>query len=126
MKIYLAARYDRHEEMERVAGLLEEDGHVVTSRWIHGHHDMDVDANDPSEFAYEDWHDLDEADCLVSFTELSSVGYNRGGRHVEFGIALAEDKLMCIVGPRENVFHTLEYIQVVDSVEELRNWARDL
>jgi hypothetical protein len=30
-----------------------------------------------------------------------------GGRHVEFGLALAQGKRMIMVGPRENVFHYL-------------------
>jgi hypothetical protein len=30
-----------------------------------------------------------------------------GGRHVEFGLALAQGKRVIIVGPRENVFHYL-------------------
>lgn len=127
MRIYLAARYDRHEEMLGVAKLLEEDGHIVTSRWIHGNHESpNNDPTDACDFALEDWNDLDEADGFVTFTELSSVGYNRGGRHVEFGIALAEDKFIVIVGPEENVFHYIDYVVKVESVEELRECLRDL
>lgn len=124
MKVYISARYDRYEEMLSVAKLLEEDGHKVTSRWVMGDHKDTPDNG--SDYAYEDWNDLDEADGFVAFTELSSVGYNRGGRHVEFGIALAEDKFIVIVGPEENVFHYIDYVVKVESVEELRECLRDL
>lgn len=37
---------------------------------------------------------------------------SRGGRHVEFGMALALGKRVIVVGPRENVFHLLPEVEV--------------
>lgn len=47
---------------------------------------------------------------------LAGVGRNRGGRHVEYGLALAshlsvpQTKYVVICGPAENVFHTLPQV----------------
>ena len=46
------------------------------------------------------------ADAVIIFTETEYNPCNRW-RHVEFGLALAQDKGVIIVGPRENVFHYL-------------------
>ena len=43
-------------------------------------------------FALEDYADVSAADIVVSFTEAPGSGAARGGRHVEFGLALAWDK----------------------------------
>lgn len=59
-------------------------------------------------FAHDDYDDVRGCDLCISFTEPPrSDGRGRGGRHVEFGIALALGKLVWIVGPRENIFHWL-------------------
>jgi hypothetical protein len=117
MRIYLAARFDRSAEMLDVAAALSRLGHFVTSRWIHGR------TNAPDLLsAVEDIEDLTDADCLVSFTEHPTKGVSwaaRGGRHVEFGVALATNKRLCIVGPRENIFHHLPRVEVYRSLAEL-------
>ena len=118
MKIYLAARYDRRFEMLGVAAGLIRVGHDVTSRWIEGGRGGDSDRV----AALEDIGDLAHADGLVTFTEQPerSVSWAaRGGRHVEFGIALACGKRLCVVGPRENVFHHLPSVEVYATVAEL-------
>ena len=51
---------------------------------------------------------FEAADVVISFT---SVGGGKGGRHVEFGYGLGLGKKMIVVGPRENVFHTLPQIE---------------
>jgi hypothetical protein len=122
MKIYLAARYDRRWQMLGVASMLERAGHEVTSRWIEGGW-----GEDPAVVpAVEALHDLTRADCLVAFTEeppIFPVG-SSGERHVEFGIALATGKRLCVVGPHETIFHHLlsaeRYATVTDLVAGLR------
>ena len=47
------------------------------------------------------------ADTVIIFTEIPNTILATGGRHVEFGLALAQGKRVIIVGPRENVFHYL-------------------
>ncbi|SRR6266404_871925 len=107
MQIYLAARYRRMVELRSYHDDLENMGHVVTSRWITGAHD----ALDASSAAREDRDDLLAADCVISFTEEPESHYGRGGRHVEFGMAMATGKRVLVVGYRENVFHHLPEVQ---------------
>lgn len=93
MKIYLAARYGRRDEVREIRDELLALGHEVVSRWL----DTDSDNND--------MEDLLSADCLISFAEEPSSPHGRGGRHVEFGAALQAGKRLLVVGYRENVFH---------------------
>jgi hypothetical protein len=122
MRVYLAARFDRGGEMRDVAATLERAGHDVTSRWIDGR----VDATDLVS-AVEDIEDLLRATCLVSFTERPTdvvPWAARGGRHVEFGVALGMGKRLCVVGPRENIFHHLPRVEVFRTVAELLDGLR--
>jgi len=48
---------------------------------------------------------------LLFFSEPPDSHSKRGGRHVEFGLALAWGKRLMIVGPRENVFHCLPQVE---------------
>src|SRR5260370_9542714 len=57
--------------------------------------------------ARQDCEDLMAADAVIIFTEIPNTILATGGRHVEFGLALAQGKRVTIVGPRENVFHYL-------------------
>jgi hypothetical protein len=118
LKIYLAARYSRFEEMQQYALALAAHGHTITSRWILGDHDIRAQGQSEADiylptWAHEDWDDLLDADACLSFTEAPSdaPGRSRGGRHVEHGIALALNKRCMVIGYRENIFHWLEPVE---------------
>lgn len=118
MKIYLASRYSRFQEMQVYRNDLSLVGHDVTSRWINGNHQISDDGLSAQaaeaeriRFAQEDRSDLMAADCVISFTEIPRETKTRGGRHVEFGIALALGKRTIVVGHRENVFHCLPEVE---------------
>lgn len=122
MKIYLAARYSRREELYRYADHLRSLGHSITSVWLNGSHESEqfkqtgeFSAEDAAQWAMCDWNDVFNADCVISFTEEPRSGGNRGGRHVEFGIGLALWKRLIVVGPREHVFHYLPQVQQFDT-----------
>lgn len=129
MKIYLAARYSRRLELCEYRERLQELGHVVTSRWLNGGHQIaemrvsDQGAEAPHDdrirFALEDWDDLMAADCCISFTEPSRTGPTRGGRHVEFGGAIAAGKRVIVVGHHENVFHCLPQVEFFETFENV-------
>lgn len=140
MKIYLAARYSRREELCRYRAELEAMGHTVTSRWLDGNHqisDYGTPINDDGEsitafgqteraaqlrqqFAEEDLQDVVDADLLIAFTELPRSSASRGGRHVELGVAIGMRKYVMIVGPRENVFCWLPGIPVYTTWADAR------
>jgi hypothetical protein len=131
VKVYLAARYSRHPEMQVYAAEIESFGHSITSRWIWGSHqvmlngeplgpereamfesDHEAMEQQRREFAGHDWDDLMAADVVISFTERPRTSStSRGGRHVEFGAALAAGKRCIVVGWRENVFHCLPGVE---------------
>jgi nucleoside 2-deoxyribosyltransferase len=111
MKAYLAGRYARREEFKEVAERLRKEvGLEITSRWLHETEDVNSDMGDHSKEFYEataqiDLEDVAAADVIIFFSEDPLEGWKRGGRHVEFGYALALGKTICVIGPRENVFH---------------------
>jgi len=120
VKIYLAARYSRRAELQRYARELVLLGHEVTARWLLGQHRITDeqlagaastasldDLRLGQRYARDDITDVAHADLLIAFTEQPRSTSSRGGRHVEHGIALALHKPVWLVGPRENVFHTL-------------------
>lgn len=119
MEIYLAARYGRRMDMLEFANVLRYMGHTVTSRWINGDHqasDADlacggVSPDDATRFAVEDMEDLMAASCCICFSETPRGTTSRGGRHVEFGIAIGRGLRCIVIGPRENVFHALPGIE---------------
>ena len=134
MKVYLAARYSRNAEMRGYRDDLVAMGHEVTSRWIDLHsgtvsfvsaealgiqeksftpEQLSATPTLCNEYAEADWSDLAEAQWVISFTCATG---GKGGRHVEFGIGLASNKRMIVVGPREHVFHTLA------DVEHFEDW----
>lgn len=92
--------------MREHALVLEKAGHTVTSEWINGSHGGD----DRAEYARLDLRDVDGADALIFFSESPEGSRTRGGKHVEFGYAMARGKRIFIVGPCVNVFHHLPEI----------------
>ena len=113
MRFYIAGRFSRRDEFNRYADQLRSWGHVVDARWLVEDHEwygeMDDDAIEAARaFATDDLEDVARADVVLVFTEPPNPGgRNRGGRHVEFGIALGLSKDIVIVGEPENVFHNL-------------------
>lgn len=119
VKVYLASRYSRRLELVDHAQELTELGYTVTSRWLAGTHDAEHPTPEQrADWAAEDWADLMASDWVISFTEqpkalLANPG--RGGRHVEFGAAMATHKRLIVVGLAETVFHCLPSVERFDS-----------
>lgn len=124
MRIYLAARYSRREELCGYGATLDEMGHTITSRWLNGNHQIDRglsverEQNERVRFACEDRDDVYRAQLLIAFTEISRSSNSRGGRHVELGMALGSKMPVIVVGPRENVFCCLPEVTVVTAFED--------
>lgn len=142
MKIYLAARYSRREELCAYRSQLRALGHSVQARWLDGKHqlsDKGAPIGDHGEelvegvddgstqvrnaelrahFANDDWEDVTAAELVINFTEPPRSNASRGGRHVEFGIALAKGTRCIVVGHRENIFHWLPQVEFCATWEE--------
>jgi hypothetical protein len=107
MRFYFASRFSQRFVLRQFRQQLEALGHIVTSRWL------DADSEDPAALALcaaEDLIDVVTSDTVVSFTE-EPRGNSRGARHCEFGIGLALNKQLIIVGGREHAFHHLPQVQ---------------
>lgn len=112
--IYFAARYSRREELVGYAAEIRDDGYIVSGRWLERTTRLTEDDLISAEaqvearrFADEDIADLNAAELVIVFTEVPRTTMSRGGRHVELGLALAWERPVYVVGPRENVFHSL-------------------
>lgn len=69
------------------------------------------------QFAQDDWEDVNAAEIVISFTEAPRSSANRGGRHVEYGIALANSARVIVIGHRENIFHWLPCVEFHETWE---------
>lgn len=111
-------------------------GHAVTSRWLDqesttpygwGREEIQAGTFAVQEQARRDIEDLGAAHAVFSFTDGDLA---RGGRHVEFGIAIALGKRLWVIGPREHLFHTLGrvawYPDWQDLAKEMETWAVDM
>lgn len=115
-RIYIASRYSRKPEMLKYISVLESAGHTVQADWLQSNHD-----HTPSiDCAEIDITDVSACDIFLTFTEEPRTTNSRGGRHVEFGMALALKKRLIIVGPEENIFHSLPQVERVDTFRELK------
>ena len=113
MIVYLAARYDRKEELYAYSKELKSHGVTIGSRWIYN----EMEEFESFGIVHEIWatidvEDIHNADVIILFSESPTARTLRGGRHVEFGVALAMKKKLIIVGPKENIFHTLPQVHV--------------
>jgi nucleoside 2-deoxyribosyltransferase len=113
--VYLAAGYDQQERMRGYRKILEDRREIIiTSRWI------DVKESNPMQeeaiaadkegaanYCRVDLDDIDRADIFIMFTDSPSTS---GGRHTELGYALAREKVIIVVGPRENIFQAGEAV----------------
>lgn len=114
MKIYVAASYPRKAEALRIANRLKELGHQITSRWLTEDEGYVSDDREQetveqmkkrmAEAAVRDILDVGVCELLVCLTD-GEPQLSRGGRHAEFGMALAWSKQLILIGPRECVFH---------------------
>jgi hypothetical protein len=103
MRYHLAARYARRVELCKYREQLLSIGDIVVSRWL----DFGKKPKWSSGIARADCEDLIAAQTVIIFTERPNTILATGGHHVEFGLALAQNKGIIVVGPRENVFHYL-------------------
>lgn len=121
MKLYIAA--SSRTAASNVMKRLQDEGHVVTSRWIESDTPFHVGSRhydcNRSEWSVNDEEDVRAAtDGLVSISEPDGTMVP-GGKHVETGIAIALGRPVFVVGCRENIFHWHPLVSVVADIESL-------
>ena len=116
MKVYIAAPFQQRLEVQQKAKELTELGVDVTSRWRFEDNAPDGAIGELKNRDYYlgklfiDLDDIEVADILLLLTDQVS---KTGGKHVEFGYALARRKQLYIVGGVENIFHWHPSVQHV-------------
>lgn len=118
LRIYIAARFSRRHEAHALGKQLQALGHVITSRWMLPDADhmvapgLSEEASYPDRqrFALEDFEDLTDSDCAILLGEQPR-NTSRGGRLVEFGIALGFGCRVMVIGHRETVFQCLPQVE---------------
>lgn len=124
-RVYIAARFSRRPEAHEIAKWLQHQGHTITSRWVLPNDDhvlptgLSAQAEDAERqrFALGDWEDVRVAGWCISLTEPPRNN-SRGGRHVEFGMAIALGHRLTVIGPRETVFHHLPNIEHYENMHD--------
>lgn len=98
--------------MKRYRADLKQMDHQITSRWLDEEEEIDPPTGDPraAKYAYYDMEDIFSSDAIICFTEEANSKYSRGGRHVEFGLAIASNKELFVIGPRENIFYHIRSV----------------
>jgi nucleoside 2-deoxyribosyltransferase len=115
MKIYVAG--SNQDEANAVAAILISEGHVITARWLLKPFNRTETHTVPErmQIAKEDVEDVLAADCLIM---LSSSRRVSGGKFVELGVALGANKLVCLIGERENMLMWHPSIQHFVTIED--------
>ena len=115
MKIYLAAKWSRMAEMASIGDTLKGLGQDITSQWIY----FAEEGKTREENAVMDMEDVRKADAIICYTHPRNEPQPGGGRHTEFGLAVAWGKRLFIVGPQEQIFHWLPGVKQFASTEEM-------
>lgn len=125
LKVYLAAPYSWKEQMQAYREELSAMNVEVTSRWLDEPHKSTTQIGDLAreefqKYAIQDINDVRYADILVFFTDPTKT-IVRGGRHVEFGVALERDMEIYVLGSEENIFHYLPSVTHFENWEQIKN-----
>jgi hypothetical protein len=116
VKLYLAARYSSKDTMRKFAEELERRGVEITSRWLQEEFSSDtkltdLDSVDWMPYAKIDIEDIRRSTAMLFFAEDPDNQPPRGGRHVEFGFAIALGITIFVAGGKENLFHYLPEVK---------------
>lgn len=112
MNIYLAAAFERKEEIHGYATEIHHLGHTPTCEWVEDQTIQDGERlkTNPDEgrmMAMRDFHDIMESRMLIVFTGEPG----RGGHLTEMGFALGLGIKVVVVGPIVNLFCLLSHAQ---------------
>lgn len=125
MKVYLAAPYSWKDQINVFAAELRASGIIVTARWLEEPHKPDTQMPELTHeqhlfYAVQDIEDVRAADLLIFFTDPTKR-IVRGGRHVEFGVAVERGMPIYVLGEHENIFHHLPNVSHFENWISLKN-----
>lgn len=126
MRVYVASKFDRYPEVAEIEDALRAQGHEPTSAWTK--HSIAGDAGHRlreklRSFAEADFQGVLDADALIFLHDPGSRGGN-----TEFGLALAWDKHIAVIGGRTSVphrasiFYALPQVEHFDTVQGVVDW----
>lgn len=104
MRVYIAARFGRQQEMRQVRAELEAMGLEVRASWLDDPPDQVLPTEDKREFAERDVQEILTSNLVLLFTDPPSA-YRGGTRHFEAGVAYMAQKETILIGPRECLHH---------------------
>jgi len=126
MRVYVASKFSRVEEVKRIIRQLEDQGHKVTVDWtVHtcaGDYGPALQEKLVT-YAKLDFEGVRAADAVIMLQDSAS----RGG-FCELGMALAWGKLVCVVGGRfayphqAPIFYALPEAHHFESYEDAVQW----
>lgn len=149
MRVYLAAAFDRQQEMKEKAKFFTSNKCDISSTWLTEEvfSASSISEYTAREYSTRDLQEVASSDLLVLFTEnlypslwkrlvtfvKSLFGINprvlTGGRFVEFGIAAALHKQILVIGPSENIFmqlpHVLRFNTWKEYTEDFYKWKQE-
>jgi nucleoside 2-deoxyribosyltransferase len=106
--LYLAAKYDKREQVNQIAEQVRQSGHTVRAEWLDGSH-TGLSEDEQWSYARKDLTDIRACTHFVMFQLPVEHPELSAGRHVELGYAMALGKYCIIVGGGESVFYTLAH-----------------
>lgn len=114
LKVYQAAQYPRKAEVAHNRKVLIDRGFVDITEWVEEPHCPTMQLGELNEeearlIAERDINAAMRCDFMLFYSEPGQK-IIRGGRHVEFGVALAFGAEIIVIGGKENVFHHLNDI----------------
>lgn len=122
MKFYLASRFKNRETLLKIETELQNKGHIINSRWLHGPivpHDAPDYEDHCKEWANKDLEDIANSDAIIIVT--NNCEKVPGGIWWEAGFAMGLGKTVFICGPKINVFchhESIEYYEDIDKMLE--------
>ena len=119
-QVYIAAPWVDRDRARVVSKRFEEAGFEITEKWWDR-----PESTPPAECAAVDLVGIYSADVFV-LLNTQPKGFETSGKQVEFGVALELELPIILIGERTNVFHYLDEVTVVGTVEDAIHVARQL
>lgn len=110
---YVGGPGELKDMAKAIAQALRDKGHHISSTW------HDVEDPEEEETALRDFSQIEDAEEFILVNPAEWKHNGTGGRHVEFGYALARGKDMIVLGSRTNIFHQIEKVRVIDQLEDV-------